>query len=182
MVLSTDDSQLFYKLFLPLLDYVNRKYVISSKLRPMSGPSGLDIKIVKEVANRMWDDVSVIDEYLIAAADVIPQEHQNIIRGWKRRIRGKFVLERNLKRGSIFISMDDEQVYQVSGITSSWGELFYGVPLPILMEATFIPFKDVIISDSVVIPSSVVIGATMARGLKDNYMTAKKSEKLHKKL
>jgi hypothetical protein len=182
MVLSTDDAQLFYKLFLPLVDYVNRKYRISSKLKPLSGSGGLDIRIVKEVANKMWDDVSVIDEYLTAAADVIPQEHQDIIRGWKRRIRGKFVLERNLKNGSIFISMDDEQVYQVSGITSSWGEMFYNAPLPILMEATLIPFKDVIISDGLVMPYRVVIGSTMARGFKDIYMSAKKNGKLHIKL
>ena len=83
-----------------------------------------------------------------------------LFRSWKRQIRGKFVLERHLKKGSVFISMDDEQVYQVSGIVSSWKEMLYFTPVPVLLEAVLIPFRDVIISDGLVIPYKVEIGKT----------------------
>lgn len=177
MRLSNEDGQLFYKLWLPLLDYVNGKFSINTRIKNMAGAKSLNPSDVKEIADKMWDDVSVIDAYLSECTD-LTAEHQDIIRSWKRRIRGKFILERHLKNGSIFISMDNEQVYQVSGIISSWEEMFPYAPMPLILDATFIPFKDVIISDGLVMPFNVRIGRNMASGFKDIYMIAKKSKSL----
>ena len=71
-----------------------------------------------------------------------------------------------MKKGTIFISMENEKVYQVSGIKSSWEEMFYGAPMPLLVEATFIPFRDVIISDGLVVPYRVIIGGNMKRSIR----------------
>ena len=73
---------------------------------------------VKEIANRLWEDVSIIDEYL-KECENLPEEHKEIVRSWKRRIKGKFMMERHLKKGTIFISMENEEVYQVSGIPTA---------------------------------------------------------------
>jgi len=177
MTLSKEDGQLFYKLWLPLLDYVNEKYSINTRMKHMAGAKSLYPNEVKEIADKMWDDVSVIDDYLRECTDILEQ-HQSILLSWKRRIRGTFVLERHLKKGSIFISMDDEQVYQVSGIISSWEEMFPFTPLPIIVEATFMPFKNVIISDGLIMPFTISIGHNMASGLKDIYRNAKKNDSI----
>ena len=42
MTLSEKDGQLFYKLWMPLLDYVNKKYKINKKLKNMPGAKVLD--------------------------------------------------------------------------------------------------------------------------------------------
>ena len=90
-------------------------------------------------------------------------------------------MERHLKKGTIFVSEDDK-VYQVQGIISSWEEMFFYAPMPLLMEATFIPFRDVIISDGLVMPYNIVIGKNMAKQFKNVYMSAKKSGTLIKSL
>ena len=54
--------------------------------------------------------------------------------------------------------------------------------MPLLMEATFIPFRDVIISDGLVILYNVVIGKNMALQFEDIYMDVKKSGLLIKSL
>lgn len=181
MTLSTEDGQLYYKLWRPLLDYVNEKYKVNEKLVNIAEAKNMNPNEIKVVADKLWDDVTVIDDYLSSRGDM-PQEHKAIVSGWKRRIRGRFVLERHLKKGSIFISMEDEKVYQVSGIISSWEEMFSYRPLPLILEATLMPFKDVIISDGLVIPYNIVIGGNMARTFKEVYMTAKKSGMLQKTL
>ena len=66
------------------------------------------------------------------------------------------MMERHLKKGTIFISLEDEEVYQVSGIISSWEEMFFGAPMPLMLEATFMPFRDVIISDGLVMPYNIL--------------------------
>lgn len=147
----------------------------------MAEAKNLDPAEVKEVANKLWSEVEIIDRYIKETPE-LPTEHKEIIQGWKRRIQGKFIMERHLKKGTIFISMEDEQVYLVSGIISSWEEMFYGAPMPLIVEATFIPFRDVIISDGLVIPYNIMLGGGMKRMFKDVYMAAKKSGQIHRSL
>ena len=181
MTLSQEDGQLYYKLWLPLLDFVNRKYRVNRKLKSIATAEELDPAEVKKVANKLWSDVAIIDDYL-KENDDLPEEHKEIVRSWKRRIQGKFLMERHLKKGTIFISLDNEEVYQVSGIISSWEEMFYGAPMPLVIEATFMPFRDVIISDGLVMPYNILVGGGMKRMFKDAYMAAKKSGQIRQML
>ncbi len=181
MTLSQEDGQLYYKLWLPLLDYVNRKYQVKRKLKNIATAKELDLADVKEVANKLWSDVTIIDDYLNENID-LPEEHREIIQSWKRRVQGQFMMERHLKKGTIFISLENEEVYQVSGIISSWEEMFFGAPMPLMVEATFMPFRDVIISDGLVMPYNILVGGEMKRMLKDMYMAAKNSGQIHQSL
>ncbi len=78
--------------------------------------------------------------------------------------------------------MENEEVYQVKGIVSSWDEMLYYARPPILVEATFLPFKDVIIPDSLARMYNIVIGGNMTRDFKDMYMQAKKNGRIHRTL
>jgi hypothetical protein len=164
-----------------MLDFVNRKYRINRKLKSIATAKELDPADVKKIANKLWSDVTIIDDYLNENSD-FPDDHREIIRSWKRRIQGKFMMERHLKKGTIFISLEDEEVYQVSGIISSWEEMFFGAPMPLMLEATFMPFRDVIISDGLVMPYNILVGGGMKRMFKEVYMIAKKSGRIHQSL
>lgn len=74
------------------------------------------------------------------------------------------------------------KVYQVAGIMSSLEEMFQYAPMPLMVEATLIPFRDVIITDGIVMPYNVIIGSGMARTFKDVYMSAKKNGEIVKSL
>lgn len=181
MTLSKEDGQLYYKLWLPLLDYVNKKYGIRKELKKMEDASSLSPNDVKAVANRMYEDIWVIDEYLSAHSE-IPEENKKIIEGWKKCISGRFIIERHLKKGSMLISMEDEKVYQVVGIISSLEEMFQYAPMPLMVEATIMPFRDVIITDGLIIPYNIIIGGNMKRTFKDVYMAAKNNGEIVKSL
>ncbi len=181
MTLSKEDGQLFYKLWLPLLDYVNNKYKVVRGLKDIPFASSLNPNDVKAIANRIYDELELINEYL-DMHDEIPEEHKQIINGWKRCIKGHFVIERHLKRGSMLISESNENVYQVVGIISSLEEMFRYAPMPLMIEATLLPFKDVIITDGLIMPYNVIIGGNMTRMLKDTYMDAKKAGKIIRKI
>lgn len=175
MVLSEKDGQLFYELWLPLLDYVNKKYKVNKKLKNMANSRMLDPAEVKKVADALWEHVDIIDQYLEENSAGIPEDHRQIISSWKYCLPGKFVLERNLKKGSIFISCEDGRVFQVLGIVSSFEEMFPYEPLPVLVEATLLPFRDMIITDGLVAEYPVVIGSNMKKQFKEIYMAAKKN-------
>ena len=79
MTLSEKDGQLFYKLWLPLLDYVNEKCKVNKNVKDMANAKSLDPQEVKEIANVLWDDISLIDQYLIDQRTDISDEHKEII-------------------------------------------------------------------------------------------------------
>ena len=97
------------------------------------------------------------------------EENKEIIEGWKKCINGRFIIEKKKKKGSILISMGDEKVYQVVGIISSFEEMFQYAFMLLVVEATIMPFKDVIITDGLIMPFHVLIGKNMARRFKDVY-------------
>ena len=178
MVLSKEDAELFYELFFPLLDFVNKKYGINAGIGEIYFGKTLDPLDAKEIADRLWENAAVIDEYL--AEKKLSEEHKNIILGWKKRISGKFIVERHLKRGSVFICAETEEVYFVSGIISSWDEMLCGRPLPAVLEAVLIPFKNVIISDGLVSASNLFFGKNLTEEFKAIYLNAKKNRSVHK--
>ena len=106
MTLSDRDAKLFYELWLPLLDYVNETCKVNRKVKNLETGENLNPQEVKEIANVLWDDVSLIDRYLMGAGKGISDANKEIIRSWKRRIQGRFVMERHLKKGTIFVAED----------------------------------------------------------------------------
>lgn len=182
MPLSKEDAEIFYELWFPLLDFVNKKFNGNPYMGKIHGARHSDPAKVKEIANVLWDNVQVIDEYLEKHHSELPKKHLEIIDGWKRRICDDFILERNLKSGSIFISGHTDEVYLVSGIISSWEEMFYYRSPPIMLSTTLIPFRGVIISDGLVSAYNVMFGGGYKSEWKDIYMTAKKSGSIHKTL
>ncbi len=177
MTLSEEDGKLFYRLFMPLLNYVNKKYDLHTQTA-----NRLGMQELHDIAGRMADDVSVIDDFLTRKGQDFSEEHREIIRSWKRLIRGDFLLERHLKKGSIFISLKDNQVYQVHGIMSSWEELYPYQALPILVTTTFMPFRDVIIPNGIMGNRDISFGSNIRRSFKDVYMSAKKEDMIIRSL
>ena len=175
MTLDTENARLFFKLFLPILDCVNLKcHVIENDEKFMEKwtfSQVINVQSALKTANKLWSDDTLIDDYLAQAQ--LSDENKNIVSSRKKHISGKFILERHLKKGSIFISMNDEKVYLVKGLNSTWSEMLNGMPPPVLLNATLLPWKDVIISDGLVTLTPVYFGKGYSTEFKEIYMNAK---------
>lgn len=181
MVLTDEQAEMFYDLWIPLLDYVNQKYKLVKKLYGMTSPKGLPLESVITITQKLWEDVSVIDEYLDVNSEKMSDEQIAIVASWKKVVHGTFVVERHLKNGSALVSSDSEGVvYIVSGIYSSWREMLDGYPMPQIVNASLIPFQDVIIHDGIVQPYGVRLGKKMADEARQIYLKAKAEGRLRK--
>ena len=140
----------------------------------------VDPQDAADVAHFLWKRIWIIDDYLEQTE--LPEEHREILKSWKRCVAGRFVIERHLKKGSVFISGDNNSVYLVNGIVSSWEEMLFGSPFSTLIDATLLPFKDVIISDGMVSVVPVIFGPSSRADFKEFYMDAKKSGKIKTKI
>lgn len=137
---------------------------------------GIDFAAAINVAENIWWDVSIIDEYLSLRKDMTDEERE-IISGWKRVIHAPFAIERHLRGGSVFISLEDSRVYLVKGITSSYQEVFGNRPMPVIATASLLPFKGIIITDGLLQVLDVIVGPNYTSGFKDVYMTAKQEKR-----
>lgn len=175
MRLERSDAELFYQLWFPLLDFVNRKYHICPETETISQQQGVDARDAKAIADYLWSNTEVIEEYLVCAK--LPDEYAQIVAGWKHRKQGRYILERHLKKGSVFISAEDGAVYMVKGLFSTWAEILGEAP--VLLDAVLIPFRGSIISDGLVVPYPIYFGKGARNDFHDAYMNAKKSNAIH---
>ena len=172
MRLERTDAEHFYRLWFPLLDFVNRKYHVCSKAEIIDLEEGIDPCDAKAAADYLWSHTAVLEEYLAAAE--LPEEDAQIVAGWKCCRPGRYILERHLKKGSVFISAEDRAVYMVKGLFSSWEEMLGEAP--VLLDAVLIPFRGSIISDGLVAPYHIYFGKGARADFKDAYMNAKRNQ------
>ena len=176
-ILSTEDSDLFFELFYPLINYTNEKLHVNN-LTDIKRDAVSDTRALKEITDALWKNPSLIDDYLRERGSSLSSEHQAIIQGFKRAVSGSFILERNLKNGGVLISLDYNNVYLVRGLTTSFEELSIYHPLPMMLSATLLPFRGIVISDGLFSLSNVFLGGGIKKGLKDAYNLAKRRNQI----
>ena len=179
MVLTDEEAKQFYDLWIALLDFVNQKYKLIKELYGMTSPRGLPLQSVALISGKLWEDKTVIDEFILSGFKKMDEEETAIVSSWKRAIHGEFIVDRHLKKGSVLISIENNETYIVKGIYSPWREILENFPMPQIVKATLMPFRDMIIHDGIVAPSGVCLGRNMSEQSKQIYMTAKKNGNLH---
>ena len=85
MVIKKEQGDLFYRLWLPLLSYANYKYRIVKDFAADAPSKGISPEKASRAANRIWEDVSIIDEYIELCSDEMSEEEIDIVVGWKNR-------------------------------------------------------------------------------------------------
>ena len=96
MRLERSDAELFYQLWFPLLDFVNRKYHVCPETETIDQEQGVDARDAKAIADYLWSHTAVLEEYLAVAE--LPNEYAQIVAGWKQCKPGRYILERHLKK------------------------------------------------------------------------------------
>ena len=181
MTLSKDDRRLTYTLWIPLLAFADGILSAKNKRDLFLTVAPFEHEAVRKVADELWKNTDIIDLYLDENSD-LQEEHKSILLSWKRRVRGDFILVKYLKDGAVFVSADGKEVYLVKGIVSSWKEMVRETPLPTVIEATFIPFRDVIISDGVIVPHFITLKGQLKQTVKDKYKEAKMNDQIRRSL
>lgn len=197
-LLSPADKDLFYNTYFSLIDYVNRKYGIIRSLNVLEEQDSINPEELNVIASKLWaNPKKEIDAYLAAKHITNHQESEaeELLQSWKRRIKGRFVIERYLKQGTIFISITEKNenedaedagnvgdVYLVKGLSLGYESMFRNEKLPLMVDATLLPFKNVIITDGLVAPYGVRFIGKLKSAFKDVYLKAKHEDRIHTEL
>ncbi len=172
MKVSQQDADLYFSLMWALQYFVKQRLNLLPDITTIQdyADSGPNEKL--PVRQALFEQRTLIDTFVHENPDGFPEEHLQIIRGWKEALTGDFYIERVLKQYTVFIASDDT-VYAVLGLHSDFDELFHKSQLPRLTKAVLLPFKGRIIYDGLLQGYNVFFGGGIRRNLKEIYMKAK---------
>jgi hypothetical protein len=175
--LSTEDARLYFKLMWDLQFYVNQQRQVLPDLDSVTAYVRLPSTEKMKVREALWENPGLIDAYVAANPDALSPAELDIVGRWKRFVAGTFQVFRYLKKHTIFIG-EDSQVYGVLALQDSLEEMFYGRPLPIMVQAVLLPFRGKIIYDGLLHIYSIRFGGGIRSSLNEDYMAAKQNKRI----
>ena len=173
MKLKREDTDLFYKLNWSLLFYVNQKYSVIKDLKEPILKDENPRKIV-ELNEILYSNTEHIDSFVLENPFNFDNEELDIIKGWKKHLKGKFLIVAHLKKYSVFMTPDKESI--VYGVLGLYDEIEDIVPLfiPSYVNTILLPFKGQIIYNGFIMSYNINIVGNMKRGIQDEYQQAKR--------
>ena len=172
MILSKDESKLFYELTWSLHFFINKKLGIIPNIHTINDYIGLETEQKMLVRAKLYEQISLIDHYVSENPENLSAKALAQVQSWKYFVKDRFFIERYLKNHSIFIDSKNN-VYTVIGITQPISDVIHKSNLPYMTDAILLPFADKIIYDGLLTQYSVHFGSGFRSSLKDTYLRAK---------
>lgn len=176
MLLSPEDARLFFKLMPALQVFANQKLQIIKRLEHVEHYQKISDEQRIKLRNAFYKSADLIDEFVRENPFGFSADELGIISGWKNFVAGDFMIERVLKKYSIFI--DNNKVYGVLALTQPLHQVLGGMPLPVYVKTVLLPFKGKIIYDGLIETYSILFGHGVATSVSNTYRAAKQQGKI----
>lgn len=158
--LSTEDTDFYYATFIPFIKWYGTKINHPIKVYDDKIDQNDVHEVIKEASKNKF---KYVNEY-INSFDLSEREI-NFLLGLKKSIFGSFILYKNNKEGSLFVN--DNNIYLVKGLRSSFEEIFPSGSLPKFVETLLLPFEGYIISAGTYNAYQIRIGPNIRKNLKE---------------
>jgi len=177
MKLTEQDADLFFDLTRALQFYVNHQLNIIPNTHSIEQYADYSLEEKYPVREAVYDNPDLIQAFVNANPNQLSQEHLALVKEWQHFVRGKFYIERYLKKYAIFIS-DDDKIYGVYALHDSFDKICPKAYLPRYVHTVLLPFKGKIIYDGLLQHYNVFFGGGTKARLKESYLTAKQNNKI----
>jgi hypothetical protein len=165
-VLSKDDIRLFYRLYFALLGFAAEKKGLLREARSLAGGQNVPPEHALKAREALFKDPALIDEFIAGTPSGIENEGLRIIAGWKRFVKGSFLIMELRDESAVFLSISrPAKAYEVFPLNGRFADVLPFVPLA--AEAVLLPFKGRIIYDGLLNAHHIMVGPGMEHGLKE---------------
>ncbi|WP_187261964.1 succinate dehydrogenase assembly factor 2 [Pontibacter beigongshangensis] len=177
MLLPESEYKEFLELHMPLLYFVGQQTAIVSAAMDFQSFTQLDLKVKFKCREALLENDQLLDDYLSRNADRLTAEQAELLKGFKRCIKGNFIILKCLKNHAVFLGAEDNQFYAVKALGTRFHEFFGN--FPVLVSANILPFKDKIIYDGFLQSNSIYFEKEMTATMNENYKEAKKMKQIN---
>lgn len=138
----------FYKLYLALLDYTNKKYNFFPEIKKIYKQEGLDIYKIRPIDEYLWNNKNIIDDFVSENNYKLSEDELKIISGFKTAITSDRFIIIGFEREYTKILSEDGKIYMVKGIRTDLDKLVDSKNIPLVISTTLLMFKDYIVFNS----------------------------------
>jgi hypothetical protein len=175
MRLSLEECQLFFKLYEPLLQFVNDALKRAPTPEPTSKRDPLTPQQRKDAMQALVGSSDLLDAFAATNPAQLTLQELQIVSNWRHAVAGQFIVLRQLKRHAVLLSTDDTaEAYAVLGLSQPISDLV-AVPLPRLVETVLLPFLGEIVCHGVLGNFNVVFGSGTRRRFDESFRTAREN-------
>jgi hypothetical protein len=165
MHLQPDEYHQFYRIWWPLLNYVNNQLKLIDNFQSQPEDGYINQQEAVIIRNALWASNSLLQDFIDSNPDKLSDADLELAASWKNRVADKFIIMRHLKKHSLFLNdADNPRVYGVIGIISPIDDILTYAP-PIMVDAVLLPFGDKIIFDSLLTSYSIMFGGGIRKRL-----------------
>jgi hypothetical protein len=176
MILSREDSALFYRLSRSVLAYTNRRLSILQGVATAEEVAALPLHEVVKLRDGFYGKVELLTRYLDENPSGFAPEDLAIIASGRHRVTGNFYILRHLKPYTVLASENPAHLYGVLGLEQPIEDVLNGAPLPAGAQAVLLPFRDRIIYDGLMRLYRITYGPGIRRDMNETYRRLKDSE------
>ena len=168
MMLSNDDSTLFYRLNPALLTYANEQLGLLKGVTTVEKFMELVPEEKIKVRNAFYDNLKILEAFIDENPHGFTEEELGIIENWKHFVRSRFLVMAYHKKYALFQEEGSSRIYGVLTLTTDFKEML-GRALPVLVETVLIPFQDKIIYDGFMLPYGISFGPGIRGSMRDSF-------------
>ncbi|MGA9347191.1 MAG: hypothetical protein WBW48_00100 [Anaerolineae bacterium] len=177
MNLSTEDTQLFYKLRWALLAYANRHLKVIPQATAAEEISKQPVEQIAKLRDALYAKPNLLERFVAENPERFSPQELIIVASWRHRVSGDFYIMRHLKPYTVFMSgKGPTHLYGVLGLCDPLEVVTGGAPLPILAQATLLPFRDRIVYDGILNFYRITFGRGIRTSLTEEYNRLKERE------
>lgn len=177
MNLAVEENELFYKLRLALLAYANQHLQIIPQAIPAEQIGKQPAAQIVKLRDALHAQPDLLERFVAENPEQFSEQELAIVASWRHHVRGDFYIMRYLKPYTVFMSAKEpSHLYGVLGLYEPLEVVTGGNPLPLLVQATLLPFRDRIIYDGLLNVHRIIFGKGIRTSLIEEYNRLKERE------
>lgn len=165
--MSETDVELFYKIYFGLLEFTNKKYAIRKNFKIYNSISIEPYKL-KDIIDKFWENKDrIIFEFCKANPYKFNKEELKLASEFKKGFRTIVIIAKFEEEYTAF--MTENKTYMVKGLNVNIDTIIPYKELPYPTITSIIPFKNVLVYDSLLIELSIQFGNGLYKVVESEY-------------
>ncbi len=170
--LSKKEANLFYKIYFALLEFTNNKYKIKKSFK-IYKRTGLNPNELTDIIDCFWKNKDkIILEFCTTNPYKFNEEELDIASEFKKGFRDLIIIVKFEEEYTGLVSKD--RVYMIKGINDNLDNIISYKDLPLPVITSIIPFKNVLIYDSIFVTLSLKFGNDFIKIVEEDYKNSMK--------
>jgi hypothetical protein len=176
MLLPPQETERFYRIWFPLLHYVNTQLQLVPAFPAAPGKEEVSTADIIQVRDALWADDALREQFIAENPEQWSAADLALVASWQYRLAGTFYIFRSLQHYTIFLSTTSPaHAYGVLGLVSTFEETV-PIPLPVYTQAVLLPFEHHITYDGLLTSYNVVFGPGYRKDLQEIYRNIQERE------